>query len=147
MTHRQQKFAVLSTLIFAFVMIGVFINVYSCQAEEPPKPGDFLPVDNSPDAMIYHSPIPLTTARFIAYGRVVPDRAGNKVPNLADETKVIQKARDIRDKLLLVRDPKGFFALQVVMVQHSSIIVVKEPSLPWDLILPEIETILSTLEN
>jgi hypothetical protein len=149
MTDNYRKSLVVGVYIFIALVLSLFIYTYSCQAApEPliPKPGDFIELPARPNAMLYYSAIPLTTQRFVTYGRLTQSK-GQTSPDLSDQTKVVQKARDVRDKLLLVRNLKGFFALQVVVVQHSSVTIVKEPAVPWNEILPEIEKILSALEN
>lgn len=125
----------------SFFIVLLLMFAFSAQAV------DLQEIKNQPDGLIYNSTIPLTTERFVAYGRIVPTPKGKKSPDLSEAAKVVQKARDARDKLLLIRDPRGFFALQVVMIQHSSMTLVKEPLISWDTLRPEIEVILSELEK
>jgi len=143
---RTKKLIVIGTYIFAAILLSFFIYTYNCQAQESaPQPGQLLP-GTSPEAMIYYSPVPLTTSRFVNYGRIISGKNGNE-PDLRDKEKLTPEARDLYDRLLRVKSSNGFFALKIVVVQHSTIILLKYETIKWSDILPEIEKNFSALEN
>ena len=76
MTRRQKELTITFTL---GVILGILIlsfTAFSCEAAEAggdplnPKPGDFIEAPSNPNSMVYYSTAPLTTVRFVSYGKL-----------------------------------------------------------------------------
>lgn len=135
--------------LLASVLIGALL-ISPLHAQEPPTiphAGDFIEVPSDPNIVIYYAYKPLTTERFVFYGQLKKGREGGTEPDLKDASSVIQPARDARDRLLLIRDERGFFALTAVVVLHSTITFAKRATVTWDYLFPLMEKELLPLEN
>jgi hypothetical protein len=96
------------------------------------------------DMMIFYPSKPLTTDRYAVVGQI---KTLGGMPDVKEADKLTPEGADLRNMLMQVKSPNGFFAFYTVVVRHTTASLIKHNVVKWDDIESECVKIFSSLEN
>lgn len=138
--------AELAVLIAALIFMSIgLVLVSTASAQQPAETtapewtdmgyGRYQIVGNF---MVWEMNTPVMTDRFSKYGSASINRGEITIDTKA-ENKTVPAAKDLREKLLLLRDPNGIFKLSTVTLQfQNQIRIERKGDTDWEILKEDI---------